>query len=193
MARTRAGDAAAREELCARYYPRVLRIVRARMGRELRALEEPDDIVQRTFVAALGALGEVEPRAESGLIQWFARLVEHQIHDALKHHRAAKRDAGRRVALEPLGTDSRGAHALPARGTAPSERASEAELARRLDECLAELPEDEREAIVLREYVGAGWDEVARLLGRPSEGAARELFRRAQVRLMEAFQRWRPS
>jgi RNA polymerase sigma-70 factor (ECF subfamily) len=188
VARARGGDAEAREQLFRRYVPRVFRVVRARMGRELRALAEPEDIVQETFVAALGALERFEAREDASLIDWFARLTEHQIHDALKHHRALKRDRGLEVRL---GLADGGAHpAEPAaRDTPPLERLSRAEEARLLDECIAELPHDEREALVLRDHADASWELIARTLGRPSEAAARELHRRAQVRLMELFRR----
>ena len=181
VARARAGDRPAREELCARYYPRVFRVVRARMGRALRALEAPEDLVQETFLAALGALERFEAREVASLFDWFARLTEHQIHDAVKHHGAQKRA---RAAERPLE-----GHEPAARDTPPLERLSRAEEARILDECIAELPHDEREALVLRDHADASWTLIAGALGRPSEGAARELYRRAQVRLMELFRR----
>jgi RNA polymerase sigma factor (sigma-70 family) len=186
VARARDGDAEAREQLFRRYYPRVFRVVRARMGRELRALEQPEDLVQETFLAALGALVRYEAREDASLIDWFARLTEHQIHDALKHHRALKRDRAREV------QEAAGAHEPAARDTPPLERLSRAEEARLLDECIAELPHDEREVLVLRDHADASWELVARTLGRPSEAAARELHRRAQVRLMELFRRRSP-
>jgi len=181
VARARAGDAAAREALCARYYPRVFRVVRARMGARLRALEAPEDLVQNTFLAALGALERFEAREDAQLIDWFARLTENQIRDAVKHHGAAKRAGGER-ALD-------GAVLPPADDTPPLERLSRAEEARLLDECIAELPHDEREALVLRDHAEASWAGIAAALSRPSEAAARELYRRAQVRLMERFRR----
>jgi len=180
VARARAGDGEAREQLFARYYPRVFRVVRARLGRGLRALETPEDLVQNTFVAALSALERFEAREDAGLIDWFARLAENQIRDAVKHHTALKRQtppaAGLEHPVEP-----------PARDTPPLERLSRAEEQRLLDECIAELPHDEREALVLRDHAEASWQLVAETLGRPTEAAARELHRRAQLRLMERF------
>jgi len=180
VSRAQAGDADARERLFRRYYPRVARVVRARMGARLRALEEPEDIVQSTFLAALGALGRFEAREDAALIDWFARLVEHQIGDASKRHGALKRDAGRR---RPL--DARVATSAP--DASPLERLEHEEEARRLDECTSELPHDEREVLVLRDLADASWELIAERLGRPSVGAVRELYRRAQLRLMERY------
>jgi DNA-directed RNA polymerase specialized sigma24 family protein len=48
---------------------------------------------------------------------------------------------------------------------------------------LATLPEQDRELIVLRDYVGMTWDEVARRLGRPSADAARMAHGKVLVEL----------
>lgn len=184
VARAQGGDAAARERLFARYYPRVFRVVRARMGARLRALEAPEDIVQNTFLAALGALERFEPREDAALIDWFARLVENQLHDAARHHAALKRDAARAVSMD---APADGSIEPAAPGPTALEHLSQAEQARLLDECIAELEGDFREAIVLRDHAAASWALVAERLNRPTEAAARELYRRAQVRLMERF------
>jgi RNA polymerase sigma factor (sigma-70 family) len=186
----RTGDREARERLFARYYPRVFRVVRARMGARLRAFEAPEDIVQSTFLAALGAIERFEAREDAALIDWFAVLIEHQIRDAAKHHTALKRDVEREVSLESLGVAKDAACFEPQATDTPTlERLALAEEMRVLDECMADLPDPEREALVLRDHALASWALIAERLGRPSEAAARELYRRAQLRLMERFQR----
>ena len=182
VARAQSGDGDAKERLFARYYPRVFRVVRARMGVRLRALEAPEDIVQNTFLAALSALERFEAREDAALIDWFARLTENQLRTAAKHHGAEKR-------AQPAAPDAPAPDEPASREPSPLERLTHAEQARLLDECIAELPDDEREALVLRDHADASWALVAERLGRPTEGAARELHRRAQVRLMELFRR----
>lgn len=184
VARAKGGDTEAKERLFARYYPRVFRVVRARMGVGLRALESPEDIVQNTFLAALAALEHFEAREDAALIDWFARLTENQLRTAAKYHgalkRAGPREPGTAAAppTEPVSSEP-----------SPLERLAHAEQTRLLDECISELPPDEREALILRDHADASWSLIAARLGRPSEGAARELHRRAQVRLMELFRR----
>jgi RNA polymerase sigma-70 factor (ECF subfamily) len=184
VARAQGGDHAARERLFARYYPRVFRVVRARMGVRLRALEAPEDIVQNTFLAALTALERFEAREDAALIDWFARLTENQLRTAAKHHDALKRGGPRSAAgaPEPPGEPT-------SSEPSPLERLTQAEQARILDECISELPDEEREALVLRDHADASWSLIAERLARPSEGAARELHRRAGLRLMELFRR----
>jgi len=184
VARAQAGDADAKERLFARYYPRVFRVVRARMGVGLRALEAPEDIVQNTFLAALSALERFEAREDAALIDWFARLTENQLRDAAKYHGALKRGA-RTAPPEPPARAPEPVSNEPS----PLERLTHAEQTRLFDECISELPADEREALILRDHADASWALIAERLARPSEGAARELHRRAQVRLMELFRK----
>src|SRR5262245_34297949 len=127
VARAQAGDADAKERLFARYYPRVFRVVRARMGLGLRALESPEDIVQNTFLAALSALERFEAREDAALIDWFARLTENQLRTAAKYHGAQKR-AARSTSLD-AGRDgagaSRGAAELVSGEPSPLERVTQ--------------------------------------------------------------------
>ncbi len=188
--RARGGDAEARERLFTRYYPRVFRVVRARLGARLRSLEAPEDIVQNTFLAALGALEGFEAREDAALIDWFAVLIENQIRDAVKHHSALKREADREVSLDALRSRPGTRRFEPEAREVPAlEQLSTAEEARLLDECIAELPEEQREVLVLREHALASWALIAARLGRPTEAAARELHRRSQLRLMETYRR----
>ena len=53
--RAQAGERPALERLFERYYDRVRRIVRARLGPELRLRVESVDILQETFTAAVGS------------------------------------------------------------------------------------------------------------------------------------------
>ena len=50
------------------------------------------------------------------------------------------------------------------------------------DACVEELSAPQREVVLLRDYTGGGWDFVGEQMNRTPE-AARELYRRAQVKL----------
>ena len=52
-----------------------------------------------------------------------------------------------------------------------------------LEQCVAELSEEYKELIILREYAGASWDEIARETGRPSPDAARMMHGKAMLEL----------
>src|SRR5262245_55062760 len=171
--RAQAGDRAALDPLFARYYDRVRRIARVRLGQGLRQRMDSIDIVQETFIAALGAFDRFEVRDESSLLQWLSVLLENRIRDASDWNEAARRAAARERPPVVDGRSGPVTLALAASGQTPAENASREEQSEALEEALAALPEQDRELIVLRDYVGMTWEEVARRLGRPSADAAR--------------------
>ena len=66
----------------------------------------------------------------------------------------------------------------------PEERVASADLAARTARALAELPEDAREVVVLRDVQGLSTKEAAEVLG-VSEGAVKVRLHRAHARLRE--------
>ena len=65
----------------------------------------------------------------------------------------------------------------------PLDEAIGQEATERYEAALAELRDDEREAIVARIELECSYDEMAVMLGKPSPNAARVAVRRAVVRL----------
>jgi RNA polymerase sigma-70 factor (ECF subfamily) len=181
--RTQQGEAAAREALFARYGGRVLAIARARLGARLRANLESGDILQEALLEALRGLERFEMRDESSLVRWLAQLVEHRITARASYHDASKRDApvvpleGERGAGQP------GALELAARQPGPATVIALREDSDAVQSALAELSERQRELVLLRDYAGASWEEVAKAVGAPSPAAARMLHARALARL----------
>ena len=56
---------------------------------------------------------------------------------------------------------------------APPELVAGGEQTALVEECLEQLSDEYRELIILRDYIGSSWDEIARETGRPSPDAAR--------------------
>lgn len=181
VARAQRGDGPAREELFARYQERVLAIARARLGARLRLQLESSDILQEALLEATRTLERFEMRDESSLIRWLATLVEHRITARAARIAAAKR-AEPSGAPEGAGTPrppSEGVSRAPSPSTELGLREREAAL----QSALLELPERQRELILLRDYASTPWEEVARELGLPSAAAARMMHSRALTRL----------
>ena len=184
------GDRAALEQLLLRYHDRVLRIVRVRISHSLRRHLESMDIVQETLRKAAANLDGLELRSTASILQWLSRIAENQMLDMHRRLTAAKRDKGREVPL----LDSREAGELrrkppPASGQLPpDELAATEELRVIVDECVAELPDDYREVIMLRTYCGGSWEFVAQQMKRDSPDAVRQLHRRARLRLARRLQ-----
>lgn len=187
VARAQGGDMDAFNRLFERYYERVLHIVRIRLGPRLRSYLEAEDIIQETFIAAVRTFERFEMRHESALIAWLARLAENKINEAADYHHAQKRDRRRDRALEYVRSNMASGTLKfdpPASIDLPVDQVRDKELTAIMEECLAELSEDQREVILLRLYHKGSWAWVAEQLGRPSEAAARELFRRAKIALV---------
>jgi RNA polymerase sigma-70 factor, ECF subfamily len=183
LRRAQGGEQAALQRLLERYYERVRRIVRLRLGRALRSRLDSGDILQDTFLAAVRTFARFEVRDEASFINWLSVLAENQIRDAADHHGAQKRDLKRQVPLDfpdlsgDIGIDP------VASGLAPSDEAAKAEAIERIEAAIEGLPPEYRELIILRDYAGASWDTIAEQTGRPSPDAARMMHAKAMVRL----------
>ncbi len=184
--RAQAGDEEARNRLFTRYYDRVRRIVRMRLGPALRAHLEDGDILQETFAAAVEALDRFEMRDDASLINWLAKLAQHKIIAAADYHSAKKRDTRLEVRLSsrgPFDDSSCVARELAGSMSTPGDHAAREEVKEIVEECVAELPPEYRELILLRDYAGGSWERVAAETGRPSAEAARMMHARALVEL----------
>ena len=175
------GDEEAREVLFSRYFERVEALVRARAGPRLRELDRVDDIIQETFLAAVEAFDRFEIREEAGLINWLAKIAERKIANAAKHDLAQRRDRRREVQLFlHASSGSSFAAGLVDSATGVPEKVGRRELAVRVEECLQELDQHQREVVLLRHFAGGSWEFIAGEMGLPSADAARKLFGRAR-------------
>ena len=173
--RAKAGDTEALDGLFSRYYSRVHKIARLRLGPRLREKVESVDVVQETFAAAVGAFERFDVRDESSLINWLAKIVERQVLSLASFHSAQKRKEMNPVLpLDPqCGIDPE------ANGLTPSEDLSKAEQTAWIETCIARLPQKYRELIILRDYAGCSWSGIARELGKGSDDAARKMHKDA--------------
>lgn len=186
------GSSGALETLLERYYPRVRRIVRARMGKLLLRSVEVEDIVQQVFMRVVRDLDRFSVDHDARFISWVATLVERELANTARDLQAHKRDRRREVALQALrggGLEQSMSFDAPAEGPGPATQVGREELEDHLDACLGELREDLREVILLRNHAGGSWEWVAEQLGRPSADAARKLHARAMIDLRDLVQR----
>jgi RNA polymerase sigma-70 factor, ECF subfamily len=163
--RAQQGDKDALNRLFERYYERVRRIVRLRLGAKLRERVDSGDILQETFLAAVGALDNFEMREEASFIQWLSRLAERQIIAAADYHGAKKRDSRRETPLKTPRADAPTATVqldlADGKGAKPIDLIADSEEREKVEACIELLPEEYRELILLRNYAGASWEAVA--------------------------------
>lgn len=183
--RIRQADAHALAEFIDRKRGALLGHIENRLGVGLRAKIEPEDIFQEVSAEAVrslpsNTLGDRDPFA------WLCQIVERRIIDA--HRRffgAAKRDAGREIALDKGSPDTSRAQVIDmliASMTTPSEAFSRNIRYQKLSEALAALPDDQREALRLRYVEGLPSKQIAEQL-KKSDGAVRVMLTRALSRL----------
>ena len=192
VARAKGGDDDAFNRLFERYYDRVRRSVRVRIGPKLRQHVETSDVLQATFMKAFEIFDRFEMRDEGSLIHWLAKVAEGQIRDLVDHHGRKKRSADRESPAES-GSDEEGrtrARDLPdTTRIRPDLVASTGETHRKLERALDTLPEELRMLIVLRDFEGMSWEDIAEATKRPSADAARMMHGKAKATLTIAMAR----
>ncbi|MHC4191676.1 MAG: sigma-70 family RNA polymerase sigma factor [Planctomycetota bacterium] len=184
------GDESALDRLCTVYGPRVLWLVRLRMGKELRSKLESVDLVQDVFISALKDLGNFTYRNEGDFVRWLARITENRLRDNLDKLHADKRDIRKEVRLnthKPTIEDSFAAALEPIDATTPSVIISKREEFDQLAKAIDKLKPEYREVIVLTKVEGLSYSQIGDKLGRSAD-AARMLFSRAMAALTGAFE-----
>lgn len=184
----KSGDAEALNALFDRYSPRVLQIVRLRLGPTLRSKLESQDIVQDAFTRAVKGFDHFELRHEGAFIHWLGELVRNSINDRYDQFRAQKRDVRQENPIEPSeGTDSSQDRPLPGGDPTPSRVLENREDILRLSAAMDQLPQDARDVIVFRDLEELSFAEIGRLTER-SEDAARMFYARSKAKLAGIFQ-----
>lgn len=166
------GDEQARHDLLARVHPLALRYCRTRLTRlPGDARHFVDDLAQEVCLAVLCALPRYRDTGKP-FEAFVVAIAQHKVADL---QRAAMRGHGAPVPSDEMPE-------RPDDSLGPEERAllsSDAEWARKL---LANLPEHQRELVLLRVAVGLSAEETGQMLGM-SPGAVRVAQHRALSRL----------
>ena len=176
LQRMQGGDAAAREELIERYWPRLARWAHGRLPIGARDLHDTTDLVQDTMVAALHRLHEFAPEHDGALQAYFRVALLNRIRSLAKRARGH----GARVELESV---------LAAAGPSPLEEAIGHQALANYENALERLRPDDRSAIILRIELDLPYDAIALQLGKPTAVAARKAVSRALYRLAQEMQR----
>ena len=185
LATAKTGDARALGELLARYNSYLTLLVRVQLSRRIQAKADPADLVQDTFLEAHRHFDRFRGTTEPELTAWLRQILGSRLANVIRHYVGTK---GRDVRMETdlqaeLDESSRFLDAgLIAGESSPSQQASHRETALLLAEALDRLPDDYREAIVLRQIEGLPFAEVATRMGR-SEDSVQKLWIRGLSRL----------
>ena len=169
--RVKRGDMHAFEMLVVKYQRRIQRLV-ARMVRDP---EQVEDIAQETFIRAYRALPQF--RGESAFYTWLYRIA---VNTAKKTLMDMKRDpVVTESALASRG-DSNETSSLEnelSTGETPEAVLASREIAQVVNAAIEALPEDLRQAIVLREIEGLAYEEIASVMNCPIGTVRSRIFR----------------
>ena len=171
------------------YYQYLLLLARVHLDPRLVRKLDASDVVQQTLLEAYEQWGQFRGQDETELAAWLRQILVHNLDDALRGFRRAKRDVARERSLEDA-VDHSSARLeawLAAEQSSPSQQAMRHERAIRLANALAELPDAQREAIVLQHWHGQSLAEIAEQLGRTRTAVA-GLLKRGLKRLRVLLQ-----
>lgn len=157
-----------------RYRSYLRLLAEAQLGRVGRRGIDASDIVQQTLLDAHKDRDRFRGKTEAEHFAWLRRLLACNLADEVRAQGRAKRDEARVRSLEQAVGDSsaRLEQWLAADQSSPSERAERQEVLVRLADALARLPEDNRQAIVMRHCQGLSLNEISAALGRTSQAIA---------------------
>jgi RNA polymerase sigma factor (sigma-70 family) len=170
LARARAGDQRALDEVLARAIPSLKRWASGRLPHWARDMVDTDDLVQDTVINTLKRLDVFEYRVDSALQAYLRQAVMNRIRNEIRR-------ATRHPAPETLDSGA------PDAGVSPLEELIGKQEVEAYDEALEALEPHEREAIVGRVELGLSYAELADAMGRPSADAARMAVGRALLKL----------
>jgi RNA polymerase sigma-70 factor, ECF subfamily len=153
-----------------RAYLRVL--AQVHLDTRLRGKLDPSDVVQQTMLRACAGFDGLHGREPGVVAAWLRKILARTLADVVRDLERDKRGIGRERSLEQaLDQSASGLEAwLAADQSSPSERAERNEQLLRLADALCSLPDDTREAVVLKhcrdwtlaEICRSSWSDAVR-------------------------------
>ena len=164
--RAQRGDLRAFDLLVLKYQTRIAALV----SRYVSDAGEVEDVTQEAFIKAYRALGKF--RGDSAFYTWLYRIAA----NAAKNHLVAK---GRRPAADATIEDAEGFDegGLLSESASPEALAMGGELAEVVESALNALPDELKAALMLREFDGLSYDDIADVLGCPVGTVRSRIFR----------------
>jgi RNA polymerase sigma-70 factor, ECF subfamily len=160
----RAGDEAAFAELMRRYKRPVVNFVYRMLG----DAAEADDIAQEVFVRVYQHIGSYRPRMKFST--WLFTLARNAVIDQLRWRK--------RHPTESLELIERSAASTEA---GVVEQVATREIGEHIASAVATLPEDQKTALILAEYNGLSYDEIAQIMRCSEKSVEARLYRAKQT------------
>jgi RNA polymerase sigma-70 factor, ECF subfamily len=198
IGRARRGSQSSLGSLLQQYRNYLVVLASMQIEKRLQPRVSPSDVVQETMLRAHKNFGQFRGTTEPELLAWLRQILVNNLAKFVEQHMlAARRDVRREVSIERIGaalehSTIQLAQLVPATMKSPSMAVQQREEAVVLADRLAQLPDDYREVLVLRNLQGLPFDEVAQRIER-SVGATRMLWLRAIEKLRSVYRKDEPS
>ena len=164
VARSRGGDLDSFNQLVVRWERPIYALAYRVIGRE----EEARDVAQETFLRAYRALGGFKGQAKFS--SWLYRITLNLCRDWIRRERRTP------VSQAPEGLDIIEMAGESEPSESIEELVSRRELGRAVAKAMALLPEEQRTAIILKEYHGLTFQEIADMLECPLSTVKTRLY-----------------
>ncbi len=172
--RIQQGDDLARSVLIKRCLPALRHWAHGRLPAYGRDLADTDDLVQSTFLRALGGLERFRPEREGAFLAYLRQILINAVRNEIRRSRCRPR--GQALDQEPVDL----------RPSVHEQLATE-ETIEAYERALETLKDRQRQAVILRVEFGLTFPEIAAELDIPSANAARMQVSRGLVKLAEVM------
>lgn len=169
VARSRSGDVDSFNELIVRWERPIYALAYRVIGRE----EDARDVCQDTFLRAYRALPGF--KGEAKFSSWVYRIALNLCRDWIRRQRRAP------VTQMPEDVDILEAAAIAEPQPSVEDLVARRELSSVVEAAMAHLPEEQRTAIILKEYHGLTFQEIADLQGCPLSTVKTRLYQGLSV------------
>jgi RNA polymerase sigma-70 factor (ECF subfamily) len=170
VARALEGDTRSFDELVLRWERPIYALAFRVLGRD----EDARDVCQDTFLRAFRGLGAFKGQAKFS--SWLYRIALNLCRDALRRERRTP------LVAVPEGAELGDLIAqYPSPAPSVEDMVSRAEMTRHVAAAMRRLPEDQRTAILLKEYHGMTFQEAADVMGCPLSTAKTRMYQGLSV------------
>lgn len=181
LRRLRDRDERAFRELVDEQRDRVFNITYRMLGNR----HEAEDVAQEVFISVFKTIDSF--REESKFSTWLYRVTVNHCKNRIKY--LARRHDRDRDELDETAGHTNGVHAGSVRAAEPERALASAQMEKLLQEAIANLDDDQRIVVVLRDVEDLSIEEICEITGLP-DGTVKSRLHRARLVLRKKMQRY---
>lgn len=164
LQQVRDGDRRALDQLLARHRSYLIDVVELRMDQKMRARIDPSDVVQEAQLEAARRIDDYLAREPMPFHIWLRKTAYENLLRLRRQHVEGECRSVEREIPWPDNSSAMLARKILSHEPDPGQQAVEQELARRLRQAIAQLPEIDCEVLLMRNLEGLTNQEVAHVL-----------------------------